>query len=54
MHTRAPDQLYYNPALSPVLKLLEGLKTRPAVSRFKVQKNDFTLELRSHAVQPIN
>ena len=49
MNTRAPDQLYYNPELSPVLKLLTELKKRPAVSRFKVQKPGFTLELRSDA-----
>jgi hypothetical protein len=47
MHTRAPDQLYYNPSLSPVLRLLDELKKRPAVSHFKVQKQDFSLELRS-------
>ncbi len=47
MNTRAPDQLYYNPELSPVLKLLEEMKKRPAVSHFKVQKQDFSLELRS-------
>ena len=46
MHSRTPDQLWYNPELSPVLKLLRELGKRPAVSRLKVQKQDFTLELR--------
>jgi oxaloacetate decarboxylase (Na+ extruding) subunit alpha len=54
MHTHAPDQLYYNPVLSPVLKLLEGLKKRPAVSHLKVQKEDFSLELRSGDAQQTN
>jgi oxaloacetate decarboxylase alpha subunit len=47
MHTRGPDQLYYNPVLSPVLKLLGELKKRPAVAHLKVQKQDFSLDLRS-------
>jgi oxaloacetate decarboxylase alpha subunit len=54
MHTRAPDQLYYNPELSPVLKLLGELQKRPAVSHLKVQKQDFSLELRSGAAQSTN
>lgn len=38
---------YYNPALSPVLKLLEELKKRPAMAYIKVDKDDFSLSLRS-------
>lgn len=52
MNTRSPDQLYYNPSLSPVLKLLAEMKKRPAVSHFKVTKPDFSLELRSNSVLP--
>ena len=45
MRLRAPHDLYYNPALAPVLQLLKGLNTREAPARFFVQKNAFSLTL---------
>jgi oxaloacetate decarboxylase alpha subunit len=47
MHTRAPHGLYYNPTLSPVLQLLDGVRKRPAMAQFRVSQPDFSLELRS-------
>ena len=47
MQQRAPDLLHYNPELTPVLKLLKELNTRPAVSHLVVKKQDFGLELKS-------
>jgi oxaloacetate decarboxylase alpha subunit len=38
---------YYNPALQPVLTLLEEIKSRPKVTRLQVRKGDFTLSLAS-------
>lgn len=43
MQTRSPHQLHYNPALSPVLQLLKGLKERKSPSSFAVQQKDFSL-----------
>jgi oxaloacetate decarboxylase alpha subunit len=52
MHTRAPQQLYYNPQLSPVLQLLNGIKQRPAMAHFRVSQPDFSMELRSRSESP--
>jgi oxaloacetate decarboxylase alpha subunit len=49
MHTRAPHGLHYNPQLSPVLQLLQGVKQRPTVAYFHVKQPDFSLELRSRS-----
>jgi oxaloacetate decarboxylase alpha subunit len=37
----------YNPDTVPILKLLKGMKQRPAVSHFLVEKPGFSLELKS-------
>jgi len=47
MHTRGAGDLYYNPQLSPVLRLLAEVKKRPVVASLKVQKENFSLELKS-------
>ena len=39
---------YYNPALQPVLKLLDEIKRRPKVTRLQIRKGAFTLSLASN------
>ena len=39
---------YYNPALQGVLKLLQEIKSRPAVTQLQIRKGDFTLSLGRH------
>jgi len=48
MVAAGPARRHYNPELTPVLKLLEGLNDRPAFSELVIEKPDFRLELRSH------
>ncbi len=53
MVAAGPAKRHYNPQLRPVLKLLEGLATRPAASELAIQKPDFTLVLRGpQATEP--
>ncbi len=47
-----PARRRYNPALGPVLALLEELATRPALAELTVEKPDITLRLRSLSVHP--
>lgn len=42
-----PNQRHYNPQLAPVLKLLQELKGRKAVSQLVVKKDTFSLQLKS-------
>ena len=41
-----PFPRHYNPVVSPVVKLLKGLKDKPEVSDLVVEKPDYRLELR--------
>jgi len=47
MQPRAPHQLHYNPQIAPVLKLLKGMKEKPAPAYFEVKQPDFRLVLDS-------
>jgi oxaloacetate decarboxylase alpha subunit len=40
---------YYNPALQPVLKLLQEIKQRPKVTQLQIRKEGFTLSLASNS-----
>jgi oxaloacetate decarboxylase alpha subunit len=46
MVAAGPARRHYNPDLKPVLDLLRGLGTRPPVSRLRIDKPGFRLELR--------
>jgi oxaloacetate decarboxylase alpha subunit len=46
MRTRAKNEMYYNPSLSPVLQLLEGIKKRPTLHHLTVSNDKLRLHLR--------
>lgn len=43
---------YYNPALQPVLTLLQEIKARPKVTKLQIRKGDFMLSLRGSGGKP--
>ena len=44
-----PGELHYNPDSRPIIKLLEGLRDRPARNELIIDKPGFRLELRKHS-----
>lgn len=49
MRAAGPARRHYNPDARPLLKLLQALQSRPAVSRMVLEKPGFRLELRAGA-----
>lgn len=47
----APQRLNYNPSISPIMALLEGLSDRQPIHRVVISKPGFSLKLTKHAGQ---
>ena len=48
MLAKGPAPVHYNPAVTPVIKLLKELAARPDLTHLSVQKAGFKLELKRH------
>ncbi len=48
MLAKGPAPVHYNPAVTPIIRLLRELAARPDLTHLSVQKPGFTLELKRH------